>query len=274
LAVLYGYGGEGFFWSILVAPRNPFTFAGFIFNIHYMLTPAFLLLAAVSALVGYEILAGNRTLGRQRGLLNAIYCLISWTWLFASVGKIGATTNYFIEPLFASVWLVMTWVDAQEEHWTARPICRYAAVLLPLVFAADMLMTRNEPRYLLPRPLNSYERFQRIRNEIAALGIPSPPKILNLAQTTHSLSVGWDLYINDPILYSLLWNTGKLSNRSVLKAIDQGYFDVIALPRGSRPLSASGLTPAQQVYQDVFAGYELHDESTFGYYIPRRRETK
>lgn len=273
LGFLYWYGGEGFLWSILVAPRNPFTFAGFLYNVRYMLTPSFVVLFGLSAAAGYAIFKSvTKQSGARSGLLNAIYCLISWIWLLASVGKIGATTNYFIEPLFASVWLLMTWVDAQDEDWAARRVCRYALILLPVVFAADILITKDEPRYLLPRPLNSQQRFERIKREIESLNIATSPKILNLAQATHSLSVGWDLYLNDPILYSVLWDTAKLSNRPLMTAIDNGYFDIIALPAGSRPLSASGqLSAAQQVYQEVFARYALKSESTFSYYIPTRR---
>jgi hypothetical protein len=273
LGLLYWYGGEGFFWSILVAPRNPFTFAGFLYNVRYMLTPAFVVLLGLSAAAGYVMLKSKAEhSGARPGSLNVIYYLISWMWLFASVGKIGATTNYFIEPLFASVWLLMTWVDAQEIDWMARRIYRYAFILLPLVLAADILITRYEPRYLLPRPLNSSERFQRIKREMEGLNIPASPKVLNLAQTTHSLSVGWDLYLNDPVLYNVLWNTGKLSNQSLLTAIDNGYFDVIALPAGSHPLrEGPGSSPFRQVYQKVFDRYEIKSEATFGYYVPRKR---
>src|SRR5262249_20460872 len=156
----------------LVAPRNPSTFAGFLYNFRYMLTPSFVVLFGLSAAAVYAILKSTtRQSGARTGSLNAIYCLISWIWLLASVGKIGATTNYFIEPLFASVWLLMTWADTQDEDWAARRACRYALILLPIVFAADILITKDEPRYLFPRPLNSQQRFERIKREIEGLNI-------------------------------------------------------------------------------------------------------
>jgi hypothetical protein len=263
----YQFIGEDFFWSILVAPRNPLRLDLFMSNLGYMFTPSFFVLVGLSAAACYGIL---RSAASRPGLLNAVYFLTSWTWLFASLGKIGATTNYFIEPLFASVWLLLTWIDAQEEHWQARPICRYALVLLPLALTADALITRNEPHYLRPPAQNTPERFQMIKREMESLNIPSSPRVLNLVLTTHSLSVGWDLYLNDPILYPVLWNTGTLSNRSLLAAIDDGYFDLIALPRGSRPRpEPRQLTPVQQVYQHVFDRYQLKSESTFAYYLPR-----
>lgn len=276
-ACFYRYSGEGFFWSIIVAPRFPLGFDWFTYNLDYMLTPAFVALVGLSAAACYSILVSSKarqsSSGAPRpGLLNAVYYVTSWVWVFASIGKVGASTNYFIEPLFASVWLLLMWIDAQEEDWPARRICHYGLVLLPLVFGADVLITRQEPHYLLTPTLNRPERFQRIKREMESLGIPSSPRVLNLAQTTHSLSVGWDLYLNDPVLYMLLWRNGGLSNRSLLAAIDDGYFDLVALPRGSRPQwEVPQSAPLQQIYGKVFERYQLKAEVTFAYYVRRSK---
>jgi hypothetical protein len=277
LFYLYRSSGEGFLWSILVAPKQPLRFEWFTYNLGYMSTPSFFALLGLSAAAFYAILASLKTRGSSSGatrpdLLNAVYYLTSWVWLFASIGKLGASTNYFIEPLFASVWLLLIWVDTQKQDLPAPRIYRYALILLPLVFTADAFITRKEPHYLLTPTLNSPERFQRIKQEMESIGVPASPKILNLGQATHSLSVGWDLYLNDPVLYMLLWNNGVLSNRSLLKTIDEGYFDLIAVPAAvRRQPKAQQLRPMQEIFQRVFERYELKSELTFDYYVPRRK---
>jgi hypothetical protein len=204
--------------------------------------------------------------------LNAFYFLTSWAWLIASIGKIGANPNYFIEPLFASVWLLLTWIECNTESWSRERICRYALIILPVVFAWDAIATRNEPYYLFQPGLQQPDRFQKIKNEMDSLKIPSSPKILNLADFRHSLSVGWDLYLNDPFLYSILWNTRALSNQSILRTIEQGYFDLVVLNKGvNRKSIPPDPTPFQQVFQKIFDRYDLKAEYTFAYYIPRTR---
>jgi len=112
--------------------------------------------------------------------------------------------------------------------------------------------------------------YARIPREIESLRIPPSPKILNLDDHRISLSVGWDLYVNDTFLYAILWNTRTLSNRSMLKAIDQGYFDLVMLRKGTRPKYISDPPPLGEIYQKIFERYELKVEGTFAYYVPRR----
>jgi hypothetical protein len=271
------WSGGGFLWSILVAPRNPFSLEWFVANMERMQTPSFFALLVLSSVICYSLMKPR---GSERGndvnaswpQLNAIYFLTSWAWLTASIGKIGANPNYFIEPLFAAVWLLLTWIECNAESWSRERICRYALIILPLFFVWDGIITRNEPYYLFRPGLQQPDRFQKIKNEIESLKIPSSPKILNLADFRHSLSVGWDLYLNDPFLYSVLWNTRTLSNRAILQVIDQGYFDLVVLQKGARPsFIPPHPSPFQQVFQRIFDRYDLKAEYTFAYYVPRSR---
>jgi hypothetical protein len=265
------WSGGGFLWSILVAPRNPLSLDWFVGNMVSMQTPSFFTLLILSSVACFALMkpSGNEHLQPTWAQLNAIYFFTSWGWLLASIGKVGANPNYFIEPLYASVWLLLTWIDRQPETWTKGWKPRYALILLPLVLASDAFITRKEPYYLFPG-LNQVANFQKIKGEMESLKIPSAPKILNLAYPFHSLSVGWDLYLNDPFLYSLLWNTGTLSNRSMLYAIDQNYFDLIVLRKGAgRKYIPQNPNPSDQVLQKIFERYELNAEETFAYYTRR-----
>jgi hypothetical protein len=267
----------GFTWSILAAPRNPLSIDWFVSNRQMMRTPAFFALLALSSVVCYVVMkaparhpAEDLEASRLRVLI-AIYFLISWGWLIISIGKVGAAANYFIEPLFASVWLMLIWVDHQAESWTAKRMYRFALIILPVIFVWDAIGTRYEPSYLFTPTLHHPDRFRKIKREMESLKIPLSPKILNPVEPHHALSVGWDLYVNDPALYSLLWNTRTLSNRSMLRAIDRDYFDLIVLERGSRSNSVPDSTPFSEVYKKIFDRYELKAEYTFAYYVPRDR---
>jgi hypothetical protein len=270
------WSGGGFLWSVLIAPRNPLSVDWFVANIESMQTPSFFGLLVLSSIACY--LLTKASVGERDELkaswpqLNAIYFLTSWAWLIASIGKIGANPNYFIEPLFASVWLLLTWIECNAESWSRERNCRYALVILSIFFVWDGIITRNEPYYLFRPGMNQPDRFQMIKNEVESLKIPSSPKILNLADTRQSLSVGWDLYLNDPFLYSILWNTRTLPNRAILKVIDQGYFDLVVLQKGARPrFIPPHPSPFQQVFQKIFDRYDLKAEYTFAYYVPRSR---
>jgi hypothetical protein len=271
------WSGGGFLWSVLIAPRNPLSLDWFVANIESMRTPSFFGLLVLSSIACYLITKASvrersNDLEASWPQLNAIYFLTSWAWLIASIGKIGANPNYFIEPLFASVWLLLTWIECNAESWSRERICRYALVILPLFFVWDGTITRNEPYYLFQPGLQQPDRFQKIKNEMESLKIPSSPKILNLADFRHSLSVGWDLYLNDPFLYSILWNTRALSNRAILQVIDQGYFDLVVLQKGARSsYIPPHPTPFQQVFQKILDRYDLKAEYTFAYYVPRDR---
>jgi hypothetical protein len=267
--VIDRWSGGGFLWSILVAPRNPMSLDWFVVNMASIQTPSFFTLLILSSVVCFALMqpAGNGRLQPTPAHLNVIYFLISWGWLLASIGKVGANPNYFIEPLYASVWLLLTWIDRRPETWMEGWKSRYALMLLPLVLASDAFITRKEPYYLFPTGIHRLEDFQKIKGEMERLNIPPKPKILNLINPFHSLSVGWDLNLNDPFLYSLLWDTGALSNRSMLDAIDQNYFDLIVLRKGAgRRRLPPGPNPSFQVLRKIFERYELKAEDTYAYY--------
>jgi len=267
--------GGGFLWSTLVAPQAPVSLDWYRQNISEMRTPAFLVLLLLSSLACYFLmkvrvktteLIESGELWRCR--LSAIYFLTSWIWLVVSIGRVGTYPNYFIEPLLASIWVLSTWVDRQGRDWTSRRICQYMLAILPVIFAWEVVTTKDGRHLVLPE-MHPPHLYKNIRAEMENLGIPPSPKILNLVDHRISLSVGWDLYVNDTFWYAILWNSRTLSNQSMIAAIDHGYFDLVALERGTRPKYIPEPTPLGEIHQKIFARYEFKTDGTFAYYVRR-----
>ena len=261
----------GFIWSTLIATKNPLSLELFVANLEKMATPAFITLLGLSALTFYWVVQRRRkdVEGTHPGLLNAIYFLTAWLWLFASIGKLGADINYFIEPLYASVWLLFTSVDHEDGRWVDSKAWRFALAILVVSFAWTGFAARHEPGYVLAPFEHHPDRFQKIKAEIQGLKTSERPKVLNIVEPHHALSVGWDLYLNDPYLYSILWHAGTLSNRALLETIDRRFFDVIVLAKGSHRESFSDPS-LHALYKRIFDGYEVKTEATFAYLVSRR----
>ena len=264
--------GGGFLWCVAKAPRNPISSAWFLETWDTVTTPSLILLILLSGIAcrwAVRHAAGSSSDPPAKPiLLLAIYYLAGWIWLMASVGKLGAHLNYFIEPLFASVWLLAACVDRMDGDGCRRRPIRMAMAFLPLFFAWDAVYSRSNEFCSLVKA-HPPAGYQRVKSEIEALGVSSNPKVLGLAIDRLALSVGWDLYVNDVYLYRLLWNTGVLSNRSILRSLDQRYFDVILLEKGTRPETISNPTPIGQIYMKIFERYEFKSEATFACYLPR-----
>jgi hypothetical protein len=269
-AYLLDYRSEGgFIWSTVVATQNPLSLDLLVSNFEKMATPAFFTLLGLSGFVTYLVLVRfwNKAVTHPL-ILNAIYFLTTSLWLVASIGRLGADTNYFIESLYASVWLLLTWADEERSRWVESKTWNWALLLIGISFAWTVFAEKNEPRYVLAPYEHLPSSFQKITAEIVALNTSPHPKILNIAEPHHALSVGWDLYLNDPYLYSILWHTKKLSNRPLLDAIDKDFFDVIVLARGSQRESFSD-PPLHDLYQAIFARYELRAEGAYAYFVQR-----
>jgi len=265
----------GFLWSVLVAPRYSLSLDWFLDNFAKMRTPAFNFLIVTSSLACYSIMRvptegkfAEHLQESWRCRLSGIYFLTSWIWVLATIGKVGANPNYFIEPLFSSVWLLLTWVNHHGKNALGMMIGHYVLAALPVFFAWDAIVTRSGMQLFLPQ-MHPPKQFEHVRDEMQSLGIPPSAKILNLANHRISLSVGWDLHVNDTFWYAILWNTRTLSNQSLVRAIDQGYYDLIVLKKGARPTSIFDPTPLGEIYLKIFERYELKIDNYFAYYVRR-----
>ncbi len=260
----------GFWWCIFEAPHHPIRFDVFLENWLEMDSPAFYVLLAFSAfccreLFRPEMRGREDTRGSSR--LAGLYYIVSWVWLVESVGKVGAATNYFLEPLYAAVWVILMWLDGLEEE----PKGKVAAIAwgLILISLSWPMRTAQFSDPLIPKDSKSVETYEAARREAIAAAGMEKPKILNLASTQASLSSGFDLYLNDPFLYATLWNTRDLSNRAMLTALDERFFDLVALPRGDRPATIRDPTPLGEIYAKIYQTCEFRSEGVFAYYVPR-----
>lgn len=273
--VLNHQSGGGFLWCILKAPQNPLRGWRFVENWLEIDTAAFNVLLALSVFAcGSMIRSSNRQSSEARSeedwreRLIILYFLVSWVILIAGIGKLGASTNYFIEPLYASIWVVLIWAARRADSSKKALGIGLACIAAALFW--DVAMSRNDPAIRLEDRRPTYEECQAVRSEVERLGPPASPKILNLATNRVSLIAGWDLYLNDPFLYAILWNSGTLPPQSMLDSLEQGFFDVVILERGARPELIPRPSPLGEIYMKIFERYEFKSEGMFAYYVRRR----
>ena len=64
---------------------------------------------------------------------------------------------------------------------------------------------------------------------ITALGGPNP-KVLNLYSASITGAFPGEVHLNDPFLYALLWQAGKLDPERVFAAIRERTYDLVIVP--------------------------------------------
>jgi signal peptidase I len=107
----------------------------------------------------------------------------------------------------------------------------------------------------------------QVKSEIKALQ-PDNRKTLNLAQAGLAFEIQADPIMNDLFLYSILWNTGVLSGKPLMKRIIAQYFDVIVL-RKDQYLRKKLETPYDYLIGTVLTCYELARVGQYCYCTPK-----
>jgi hypothetical protein len=242
--------GPGLWFSVLEAPSQPVTWAGFATRWRLMLTqPAFV---ATLMIVPYLATVG----GGVRRLLDApfgLYWAASLAVLLATVGKAGASINYFVEPaLAAALWLV--WLFPRDAPTGALPaavaaLAFGAAAELALADRSSIAFTTSAER------ATTASEFAAMATEIRATS-DVRRGIVNLYEARFAPpSLGADVMVNDPYLYLLLWQSGRLDPAPLLDGLRESRFAGVLAPAGLLTDPPSGFyTP----FQAALAGrYEV-----------------
>jgi hypothetical protein len=172
--------------------------------------------AVVIALALAEVLraAGAGGLRALAASPYVLYFAAAAAVLVATLGKVGSGTNYVFETVLAALlWLVFS---ARRLLDAAAPRRVWVAIaLLCAAAAADLAWTpRRAISFTDPVARRSTATaLARMASEIRALGNPEP-KILNLANARLSYPLPGEIAVNDPYLYSLLWQVGPTVRRS------------------------------------------------------------
>jgi hypothetical protein len=219
--------GNGFWWCVMHAPKMPFSPDQFTAQWGVMLRqPVFLFLIALWILIAVEYLLHRR----ERQLAANpffLYFLSAGLVLLLTVGKLGSSTNYFIEPSLAGVF----WIVSAAPSSLARN--RYAALIAGVCLAAVLweLTTALPRNYTFANPEFTAWRadFHQSLISDAKTLVPNarPLRVLNLATASTFFDWPGETSVNDPYLYSLLWEHGVLKPDPMMKELRAQTYDLI-----------------------------------------------
>jgi hypothetical protein len=262
--------GEGFWWSVLVAPRNgpDWAVAAELWRSLLSQWSVTTLLGVLAVVWVWEVVQLLRT-GAVELSVFAYYTPLAFLVLMLTVWKVGAGANYFFEPIWAGL--------AYLVHRAGRlPLTTYArpAALLASVVAVGLL---THDAYRLPARAYSFtspegnveqaEALARLKAELASVSSADARILFDPALARNpSLSIGTHLFINDARLYDVLWREGKLEKAPLVAAIRGHFFDVVVVP-DAIVLDRPGGEP----YRRAVAQYYRRAKSgLFHYYVPAR----
>jgi hypothetical protein len=172
--------GNGFWFSVFVAPRNPFIWQNFVANWLRMLHQpffVFLLLLTTASVIHCPFSKKSKAAIDSPYLA---YFLLSSLILVITLGKEGGNVNYFFEPMLASLlWLVFL----IKKHYThARSsVVLVVMGLLGISVALEFVLAKRSDYSFTTREktLRMVTQIDQVKGEIRALQ-PDNRKTLNL----------------------------------------------------------------------------------------------
>jgi hypothetical protein len=200
-----------------------------------------------------------------------LYAGTSLALCAATVGKIGGATNYLLEPWLALLmWSVyaLRYAPGRAPH---RPIALVAATILALACVAD-LATARTLQYSWVDPETFDKRttyYAMLREEVESLGFDNPSVLsffirddnrnLLIFGQSKTYMITDQASLNDPFLYSLLWEDDILEIEPLVGAIKARWFDLILIPKNLRQFFTRGALPHpyKRLLRNVRANYRL-----------------
>jgi hypothetical protein len=231
--------GQSIWWCVFNAPRMPFSMAQFTEQWRLMLRqPVFLLLLAALFVTAIENL--------RRGKLRAwaatpffLYLIFAGAILLLIVGKPGSSTNYFIEFSLAGVFWLVSFAPSSllqtRNKLLPAAICLGVAVC-ELVTAKPNDFALGDPKFMAWRA----QLHDTLMKEGQSL-VPdaNPLRILNMGAASTYFDWPGETSVNDPFLYSLLWEHGILKPDSMIRELQSQTYDLVVF-RNDAMLASSG----------------------------------
>jgi hypothetical protein len=184
----------------------PFALGGFV-----KAAQAGLAGAVLPVLMGLGVAVVARGGSAER--LVAAWALLSFILALATVGKVGANVNYFIEPALACAPLAaLAWARASRE--TAALGVGTAALAASLLHAA--------PRVALERR----GRAERAILEPRLTGLLRGKTVVTM-EVVSVLRAGGTPYLNDPHAFARMAEAGKWDERRLVADVRSGAIDVV-----------------------------------------------
>ena len=243
LGVLSVMTDGAFVRSVFGFNALPFALGGLIRAAQYGFSGGLL---ALGAGVAASMLVDRRPAVR----LAALYLLLALAFALATVGRVGANFNYFIEPgLMVGPILAVAWQRALRVD--DRRVMRTAAAIGLALISSSLLWTG-------PRALHEWRgRNLRQATEDAVAARVAPDDTILTMEIVTALRIGAQPYLNDPAIFACLANVGLWDESRLLVDLANGRVlwvfadeDLMA-PRGAH----SNWSDA--VRATVAAGYDL-----------------
>jgi hypothetical protein len=269
------YWGEGFWFSVLVAPRNPLSWQRFVHNWDNMLRQPFFCLLLFSTIAASTYFVATKKWEIIKESPFFFYFLFSALVLIMTLGKVGANVNYFFEPILAGLLLLVFLIKKLPPEKTSNAFHVFLCLLCIVVILEFAFAKRSDYSFTTrAQTMQSINKISKVKNEIRELH-PVNGKILSLVWPGLILELQEEPVMNDLFLYSILWNTGVLSVEPLMNEIIDQYFDIIVLPKDQylvlrdKYLGNVLQTPYEYMIGTVLAGYQLKKEGTYCYFVPK-----
>jgi hypothetical protein len=218
-----------------------------------------------------------------------LYAAVSVIFFAATVGKVGGSTNYLIEPWFALLmWMAFALRDVHAPS-LEHPAALAASGVLALACVAA-LATDHDREYSWVDAASNTGRarhYARLREEVEALGFDNPSVLsffvwdgepdLRVFAQSKTYMITDHVNLNDAFLYELLWEAGALDIRAMVTAIEGQSFDLIITPKELRWARTRGaLQPNYETLMaPVLAHYRLASTGEgHRYYVRRDGQAK
>lgn len=194
-AAVFGFNGA-----------NPFSVGGWVKAIASILAQPLIAIAAGLAI-------GGLSAGENRERAVSLYFLVALGLALATVGKVGANVNYFVEPgLAAGPVIALGWERG------ARGI-RELSLALALIAAT---LAVAAPRVAL----EWRGRAERGAAEAELLPTLAGRTVLTMEVTT-ALRAGATVYLNDPSIFACLTAAGRFDERRLLDDLERGAITAV-----------------------------------------------
>jgi hypothetical protein len=277
-AVVFGGGylawGDGFRYSVAEAVRQPFLWAHFRQIAIQMARQPLFVVVFGSSLVG--LAAAMFRPAQFRASPYGYYALASWLVLMATVGKLGSSTNYFVEPCLAILMFAVSILKTTAIPFRVPRLGMAFCVLVTVLLVVDLAWAKPENYTFVKDAAESEARVRaNVARNNAIRAIRENPRILNLAAATLTGDLPGDVSVNDPYLYLLVWQYERLPEGALVRCLNERYYDIVIVPNDFGADSLWDQADGQRVQRIVKAVAENYPERRQGpdvtFLLPRGR---
>lgn len=261
----------GFWFSTIFALRQEMDYqAGFTIFKLLLKQPLFCFLIGLTFFSFFNIIKKS-----PKEILNEspyfIYVTISGCILALTIGKKGASTNYFFEFYLSQLmWIVFAFRNMNFASFK-KPIFYAISAIFILCCIGEIKFAKISNYSFATQKSISEKKvyFKRMTKDIESLGIRNP-LILDIFKHLNIYSISDNLYLNDPYLYNLLWQDNILDFKPMIDSIDDGHFDIIMLPSNALSYKNKLSEPRKTIVNKILKFYRLErtgSNNLYDYYV-------